>query len=177
MRTYSVGSCTLFITLGLGLVLGGAGCAGTSRRAAADVSNEAARTCTGLSEQDRATNPLQGQVEIVAVDEIRSWPYSPKQLQAWGPVQGASVTVRATPGVTEEYLERVVRCHVALAQSAGGTSGPNPLAVPGARATVSSAGPGFRIDIVGEDKKSARTILVHANELAAANAQPIKTTY
>jgi hypothetical protein len=119
-----------------------------------------------LPEVDRDINPLDRRNELVAVDEIRSYPrWSGKPLQGYGPTEGASVTMVAMPGLTREYLARVVDCHIELGASSSASMASNPLAVPGATATVASAGTTFRIDIRGSDRDSAKAIALRAKQL------------
>jgi hypothetical protein len=152
MRTQAI-LCTV--------LLGIAACAPSARAPAAGAADPAV-ACAGLPEADRESSPLDRPEEIVAVEELRSWPRHPKQLQAWGPVEGVRVTVRPEKGVTKEYLSRVMNCHVARGATRSATGSPtaaaNPLAVPGATATVHSTGDAFSIEIRGEDRASSQAI-------------------
>lgn len=129
-----------------------------------------AGACAGLSEVDRDTSPFDHREDIAGSEPLLSAASSAKG--AGGPhVVGASVTIRAVPGVTKEYLQRLVDCHTARNASMG-FSMPEmascPLSVKGASATVASAGPAFRVDIRAEDIHAAEEILRRATALTAA---------
>lgn len=151
-----------------------------ARKAAADhrAASQALRdaeafACAGLSETDRDTSPLVRGGDITKVDEIRA---TGGGIKGSGPgkVTGASVTIRAVPGLTKEYLQRLVSCHVAR-NSAMGHAMPEmtacPLAVKGATATVESADGGFRVDVRGEDDAAAAEILKRARAQEPAPAR------
>ena len=80
------------------------------------------------------------------------------------------LSVKAVPGLTKEYLQRLVNCHLARNASVGFVMpemGSCPLSVKGATATVESAGPGFRVDIRADDGQAAEEILKKARALTA----------
>jgi hypothetical protein len=79
-------------------------------------------------------------------------------------LQGARVTFRAVPGMTGEWLQRVVDCHLARNAVVGGDM-LCPLAVPHATATVTSTGRGFVVDITSDDTDSVRQIIKRASAL------------
>lgn len=89
-------------------------------------------------------------------------------------VLGATVTIRAVPGLTAEWLQRVVDCHIAR-NAAVGHDMPEmpdcPLVPKGATATVSSTGTGFAVAIRSEDPAAAEDILARAKRLAPSAAQ------
>ncbi len=84
-------------------------------------------------------------------------------------VRGAVVTFHAVPGMTAEWLQRVVDCHVARNASMG-FSMPEmpycPLAVKGARGTVASTGNGFAVMVESDDSTAAQEILRRSQALA-----------
>lgn len=84
---------------------------------------------------------------------------------------GAVVTVRAVEGLTTEWLQRVVGCHLAR-NAAVGHDMPEmpgcPLVPKGASASVSSAGAGFAVTIRSADDEAAADILARARGLTPA---------
>lgn len=147
--------------------------AAADHRAASQALRDAeASACAGLSESDRDTSPLVRGGDILRVDEIRA---PGDAIRSIGPakVTGASVTIRAVPGLTKEYLQRLVSCHVARNSSMGHTMPEMtacPLAVKGATATVESAGGAFRVDVRGEDDAAVAEILKRARAQKPAAA-------
>jgi hypothetical protein len=91
------------------------------------------------------------------------YPYKVKEtnLRRWSErLQGAIVNVPAEPGLTREWLQRVV------SDSAAASTPGCPMAVPGATARVSSTGGGFAITVQSPNKDSAKEILRRAQTLA-----------
>jgi hypothetical protein len=75
--------------------------------------------------------------------------------------EGASIVIRAAPGLTAEWLQRVVDCHIA--RDAAADADPvdvanSPLALPGISATVASASDGFSVMILSDDSAVAAEI-------------------
>lgn len=84
---------------------------------------------------------------------------------------GATVTFRAVPGMTAEWLRRVVDCHLARNASLGHVvpEMPNcPLVPKGVEAEVSSIKDGFAVAIRGQNAATAREILARAQRLLPA---------
>lgn len=73
---------------------------------------------------------------------------------------GAQLFVRAEPGMSTPYLQRVVNCQLAEGQS-------GPLAVPGVKATVSQEGEHFVVVILAPDVPSAKEVQQRASTLAS----------
>ncbi len=83
---------------------------------------------------------------------------------SWQDVQGAVVTVAAQPGITREWLQRLV--------DDPNQAGPGcPLGVQGSRAAVSSTATGFAITVSARNKDAAQEILRRAESLKTT-AQP-----
>jgi hypothetical protein len=79
------------------------------------------------------------------------------------------VTLRASPGLTPEWLQRLVNCDLArggaLADSVPELSN-SPLAFRGASGHVRSTGDGFAIEISSDRQRIAREILASAERLS-----------
>ena len=119
------------------------------REASQALRDAEARACAGLSEADRDISPFEHREDVVNVAplfETRSLGRGSAQQEV-----GIIVTVRAVPGLTQEWLQRLVDCHLARA-AALGHSMPEmphcPLVPHGVdRVAVTSAGGGFEVAI------------------------------
>lgn len=82
-------------------------------------------------------------------------------------VMGASLEVRAEPGMTAPYMERVLACHAA----SGNSAHPNdPLAPKNGRLaelSVKESQFGFTVDVVGDSPKSGQEIWQRAEVLTS----------
>jgi hypothetical protein len=122
--------------------------------------------CRGIPVDQWTASALINQADISAVQEIK--PETPASetesvTQRWG----ARIVVRAKPGMTAEWLQRVADCHtaqVAVAEPTSLTS--SPLDVKGARVTVTSAGDGFSVEVTSGDPRVGREILARSMPLA-----------
>jgi hypothetical protein len=138
-------------------------------RAASQALREAeARACAGVSERDRDESPFAHREDIEGVDTIAS----PVSGKGGGfRLSGASVRFRAVPGMTTEWLQRVVDCHMAR-NAAMGYAMPEmsycPLMLKDATATVSSTGRGFAIAIRSDSVDTATEIKRRAEALLSA---------
>lgn len=136
-------------------------------RAASQALRDAeARACVGLADSDRDMSPFEHREDIMAVDPLNGGATTGKSAPPR--TVGATVTIRAVPGLTAEWLQRVIDCHVAR-NAALGHAVPEmptcPLVPKGASAKVSSAGTGFAVAIQSDDPEAAREILRRATLL------------
>jgi len=136
-------------------------------RAAGEVLKQAeAQACAGIDEEDRDVSPFYHREDIASV--------SPAEEQIKGGkgtttrTSGARIVFRAVPGLTAEWLQREVDCHIARA-AAMGHSMPDmeycPLALKGVKAAVSSAGNGFAVEVTSADAQTVDEILKRARAL------------
>lgn len=120
-----------------------------------------ARACSNLSEDDRGVSPFERYSDIVSVAPINAGGRFPRVL-------GATVHFRAVPGLTKEWLERLVDCHVARI-AALGHEVPEmptcPLVPNDTSASVSSSDSGFDVDVKSWDEATAREVLRRARAL------------
>jgi hypothetical protein len=125
-----------------------------------------AAACYGLSESDRDRGPLTRADEITGIQIVRDRGRFPK-----GPLEpvGVALDLRAEPGVTAQWLGRVVACHMAHVAVVGHDRYPGPLEVPDAEASVSSTGVGFRVTITSHDRDAVRSVVQRGEELASAS--------
>jgi hypothetical protein len=155
-------SSLVFAALGLA----GGGCTSTRlasapRMAPADAERAA---CAEVPDADRDQGPFARRERIVSVSEVRDkvYPKAPPQLV------GAAVYVRATPGVTEQWLGRVIECHLAHRAAAGDLASDrsSPFSE-NARVSVSSTSTMFRVAITSPDIDVARSVLAKSERLVA----------
>jgi hypothetical protein len=83
-------------------------------------------------------------------------------------LEGAVITVAAEPGVTREWLQRLVTDPATTAQPGC------PMAVPGAMARVSSTGDGFAITMSSAQHNGGKEILERAHALNFPGNVPIE---
>lgn len=128
------------------------------------------RACAGIDPDDRDISPFEHTDDIAGVAPLRvpeasGWKV-PRELMV-----GAVVTFRAVPGMTAEWLQRVVDCHLARNASLGHVvpEMPNcPLVPSGAIATVASTGNGFAVSIRSNHPATAKEILSRAPRLVTS---------
>lgn len=123
--------------------------------------------CTDVPDSDRDLGVFARRDRIVSVDEVRESvfpkPLAPKQLR------GIVVSIRATPGVTEQWIGRVIQCQVAHYAVIGTSAVPpaSPLLTNGVQISVSSTPAGFRVSITSPDIDIARQLLQDGRALMA----------
>lgn len=143
--------------------------AAAAHRAAAQALRDAeARACAGIDELDRDLSPFAHREDIVSVTPLVE---SVLGVGDEAPIQrtaGATIVFRATPGMTSEWLQRVVDCHLAR-NAALGHDVPEmpycPLVPRGVTARVRSTGDGFAVDVRADDEGAAEEVLRRAQAL------------
>jgi hypothetical protein len=128
-----------------------------------------ARACTGLSDEDRDVSPFAHRADIQGVSQLREEKVVGRSRTTRE--AGATIVFRATPGLTAEWLQRIIECHVAR-NSAVGHDMPEmaycPLVARGAQATVRSVGDGFAVDVRADDAEGAAEIWRRAQQITPA---------
>jgi hypothetical protein len=136
-----------------------------------------ARACAGLAEEDRDMSPFSHAADIQSVSPRheepkgeRGTPTAVGRAQDRMPTRlvGATVVFGAKPGLTAEWLQRIVDCHLARNAAVGHDMSEMPdcpLVPRGAQATVRSAGGGFAVDVRADDDKTAAEILQRAQRI------------
>jgi hypothetical protein len=129
-------------------------------RAAAQALRDAeAAACSGMSLADIATSPFYHREEIVSVAKVNV--AAAQTIDQSTILAGGQAVFRAMPGLTAEWLQRLVQCHQARA-AAVGFDIPElsycPLALKGARASVTSVGDGFAISVTADDPATVAEI-------------------
>jgi hypothetical protein len=121
--------------------------------------------CAEVPDRDRDEGLLAMRNRIVAIEAVRDkvFPKAPPQLV------GVRIDVRATPGVTEQWIGRIIDCHVAHYAVVGAASAPpSPLLVQGTEIRVSSTSDGFRVSVTSKYSDVAREVLNAGRALAAS---------
>jgi hypothetical protein len=139
------------------------------RQASSALAEAEARACAGLSEEDRDVSPFYHREDIESVSPLIEEFGSGKGVAK--KEVGATIVFRAVPGLTAEWLQRVVDCHVARAGSMG-HSMPEmtycPLEPKGVKAKVESTGNGFAVKVSGGDAATIAEIKKRAAALKAS---------
>jgi hypothetical protein len=138
--------------------------------AARRLRNEEAVACDGIAEADRDQGPFARAHDVTGVEVLRDRGAFPK-----GPLQpsGIAVYLRAEPGMTQQWLGRIVACHRAHVAVVGQDRSGSPLTVPDAEVAVSSTQVGFRVSITSRDVDSVRSVVERARELASTAPRTI----
>ena len=137
------------------------------RAASASLREAEATACVGLSDDDRVMSPFEHHADIAGVEPFVTQIASSKAGRVMRDA-GATVTFRAVPGLTAEWLQRLVDCHLARNAALGHDvpEMPNcPLVPRGVVAHARSTGAGFAVDIESDDPATAREILARARRL------------
>lgn len=142
-------------------------------RAASQALRDAeARACVGIRDEDRDASPFSHRQDIESVEPL----YSPSSggKNPTRRLEGATVTFRAVPGMTAQWLQRVVDCHLAR-NAALGHDMPEmaycPLVPKGVTASVTPTATGFAVAMRGADSETANEIRRRADALAPTRAR------
>jgi len=142
--------------------------AGKHRAAAAALAQAESVSCAGIDEADRDASPFYHREDITAVTPLDRSVKSGKQTSTL--VAGATVTFRAVPMLTTEWLQHEINCHLARA-AAVGFDMPEmsycPLMLKGVKATVGAAGDTFVVQVESDDVNTAKEVLSRAQALVA----------
>ncbi|MDB4992743.1 MAG: hypothetical protein JWM74_175 [Myxococcaceae bacterium] len=136
-------------------------------RAASQVLRDAeARACVGMSDDDRDESPFMHREDIASVEPLTVSVTSGKVQSARS--EGAIVTFRALPGMTAQWLQRIVDCHLAR-NAALGHDVPEmpycPLVPKNVTARVTAADSGFAVAIRSDDAPTSQEVLRRARAL------------
>lgn len=141
------------------------------RAASAALGQAEAQACVGISEDDRDMSPFFHRQEIASVRRLTRQVRNGKSVTIRD--VGATVVFRAVPGLTAEWLQREVDCHIARASSVGHDMPEMsycPLVLKGVKATVSNARGGFAVNIESDDWDVTKEIVRRSNALLPAGA-------
>ena len=124
-----------------------------------------ARACAGIAAEDRGISPFEHLEDVASIAPLNE---SASGKASMPRTAGAIVTFRAVPGMTVEWLQRVVDCHLARNAALGHVvpEMPDcPLVPRGAEARVCSTASGFAVAVRSNDADAAREILARAQRL------------
>lgn len=130
--------------------------AAAHRAASSTLRSAEASACSGVSPQDRDMSPFTHREDIVQAEPLltRSGKAPSRQV-------GVTVVFRAVPGLTSEWLQRVIDCHIAR-NAVLGHDAPEmaycPLAVRGVTAHVSSEHGGHAVALRADEQESINAI-------------------
>lgn len=136
------------------------------REASSALVDAEAAACAGLDPEDRDMSPFEAHADDISSVEPYTVHRGGKQPDEH--LVGAVVTVRAVEGLTSEWLQRVVDCHLARNASVGHEMPEMPdcpLVPKGATGTVTSTGTGFAVAIRSSYDDAAADILARARRL------------
>jgi hypothetical protein len=137
------------------------------RAASVALRDAEARACAGIEPDDRDISPFEHTEDIISITPLTQQAGS-RETDTTERTVGAVVTFRAVPGMTAEWLQRVVDCHLARNASLGHAvpeMADCPLVPRGVQARVRSTGDGFAVEIRSDDAATAREILARAKRL------------
>lgn len=144
----------------------------TQHRTASKALRDAeSRACSGVSNEDRDTSPFDHSADIQSVSKLSEDAAATTRAKLTRDA-GATIVFRAAPGLTAEWLQRIVDCHIARNSSVGHDMPEMescPLVPRGAQATVRSVGDGFAVDVHADDAKTAKEIWRRAQMIAKSN--------
>jgi hypothetical protein len=138
------------------------------RAASQALQNAEAQGCAGLSDEDRDMSPFGHVADIRSVSELKADVTGRTGKIKTGSTAGATIVFGAVPGLTQEWLQRIVNCHLARNAAVGHDMAEMPycpLVPRGAQATVRSVGDGFAVDVRADDAQSAAEIWQRAQQL------------
>jgi hypothetical protein len=129
-------------------------------RAASQALKDAeANACAGISEEDRDMSPFEHREDIAQVAEFKTTTSPRPTLPR---LEGAIVSFRAIPGMTAQWLQRIVDCHIAR-NAALGYSVPEmpycPLALKDVKAKVVATSTGFDVTVRSDNRDTANEIV------------------
>ena len=140
------------------------------RAASAALRDAEARSCRDVPAADRDMSPFDHQDDIARVENI-SENTGPSVELGGATKGGVRVFFAARPGMTAEWLQRVVDCHMArnaVMHYQMSEMEHCPLNIRGATAQVTSTGNGFAVSVVSTDSAVARKIQSQARALTPA---------
>lgn len=144
------------------------------RAASAALRDAENQTCAGISDEDRDTSPFERLQDITSVADLLET--APPYTKVAPPrrVVGVVVTFRAVPGLTAEWLQRLVDCHLARSAALGHVLPEMhdcPLVPRGTSARVRSVGNGFAVEVRGDDDKAVDEISARGKRLLERTAR------
>ena len=141
------------------------------RAASAALREAEARACIGIADADRDMSPFEHPEDIASVAPLTLREADSPTKLPWERTVGVIITFRAVEGMTAEWLQRVIDCHLARNASLGHMVPEMlncPLVPRGVEAGVSSARDGFAVAIRSTDPSVTPEVLLRAQRLRGA---------
>lgn len=138
------------------------------RAASAALRDAEARACAGVPDEERDVSPFFHREDIVAVETL------PAERRGGDVVTGARVVFRQLPGMTADWLQRVVDCHLARNAAVGAEHehlSCCPLGVPGVTALVRVVPTGLAVEIRPNNEAGSRAVRQRTEELMRGQSQ------
>ena len=132
----------------------------SGRSSAAQYAAIADDICVGVPAKEREMGLLAFRYNIMSVTPLNATRFAGKAK--YSQMEGVAIKLRATPGISVPWLERVNGCHVALVASGRlpGNVGPSdPFILPGTTVEASEVYAGFVLSLRGQNYDAAREIL------------------
>ena len=142
------------------------------RAASAALREAESRSCVGIGERDRSTSPFAHLDDIRDVRPIaQEFPRGDDTVPSRP--SGAEIVFAAVPGMTAEWLQRLVDCHIARNAAIGHARASEdmplcPLTLAGVRASVSSVSGGFAVAVTSEHDATVQEIVRRAQTMEPA---------
>lgn len=116
--------------------------------------------CVGVPAKEREMGLLAFRENIVSMAPLNEIRFAGKAK--YSQTEGVAIRLRATPGISVPWLERVNGCHVALVAAgrlAGNVGPADPFILPGTTVVASEVYAGFVLSVRGPNYDAAREIL------------------
>lgn len=123
------------------------------RRSSPELRAAEEQACSGLAEADRDASPFLHRADIIRVEPVE---------------RGVRVRFRHVDGLTADWLEHLVECHLARDEVIGPDAPDtkdSPLAVQGATAHVAADAEGYVVEVRSDDSSGAEEIARRARAL------------
>jgi hypothetical protein len=166
------------VAIGGGSAIGAGGCAGTLASqpkipSAAQYAAIADDVCAGVPAKERDLGLLAYREAIVSVAPLNEDSFVGKIKVS--NTEGTVIGLRALPGISIPWLERVNSCHVALVGSGrinGSETVADPFAIPGSMVSAAEIYAGYVVFVRGMNHDAAMEISRQANALLLPTNHP-----
>jgi hypothetical protein len=150
--------------LGIVLAISAAGCATSRPMQESEKRAAAASACAGVPETELDSNPLTTG-RVLAVEPLRESPYTSRGAHT---LTGATVIIAASPGMTQQWLQRLFECNAARRALEGRASlekSPCPLQLTREVPAVGALPDAFAINLRTNDTADAKLLLEECRAL------------
>jgi hypothetical protein len=133
--------------------------------------------CAGVPAKEREMGLLAFRDGIVSVAPLREESFVGKSKISH--TEGAIIGLRAAPGISVPWLERVNSCHVALVESGrlvGYGAALDPFVIPGTTVGAVAVYAGYALYVRGNNYDMAREIIQRSNALLPAPSRLTSTS-